>query len=181
MTDLAPLLPTEGAALVVLARRTLRSHLLGVPPIDAGADAFLDRRAGAFVTLYKGVDLRGCIGRIDASRELRAVVPAMAIAAATQDPRFPPVRPDELAAIRVEVSVLGPVRPCAAADVVVGRDGLVVSRSGYRGLLLPEVAAARGWDVATFVAATCQKAGLSPDAVQRGARLERFETWHFGE
>lgn len=105
----------------------------------------------------------------------------MAVAAATQDPRFPVVRPDEVNDLRIEISVLGPLAPCAPADVVLGRDGLVVEGFGRRGLLLPEVAAAQGWSRTAFVRGTCRKAGLPPDAVENGARLLAFRTEHFEE
>lgn len=133
------------------------------------------------MTLRKGGALRGCIGRTDASDRLVDVVSQMATAAAARDPRFSAVRPDEVNTLSIEISVLGPLAPCAPDDVVVGRDGLVVESSGRRGLLLPEVALNQGWDRAAFIRATCRKAGLPEDAVERGARLLAFRTEHFEE
>ena len=103
-------------------------------------------------------------------------------AAALEDPRFPPVRPDELARIDVEVSVLTP--PARIADpgrIEVGRHGLVVTRGAHRGLLLPQVALEWGWTREEFLAHTCRKAGLPLDAWREGAQVFAFEAEIFGE
>jgi AmmeMemoRadiSam system protein A len=100
-----------------------------------------DRRAAAFVTLSEGNDLRGCMGMLDASRPVGESVVEAAACATRTDPRFPPVTPAELAALEVEVSVLGPLaRIDDPLSFRVGIDGIVVERNGRRGLLLPEVA-----------------------------------------
>ncbi len=139
-------------------------------------------RAGAFVTLRVGGDLRGCIGHIEATDPLGEVLRRCAVAACSSDPRFPPVTPSELDAIDLEISLLGPLQPIAGLqDIVIGRDGLVVERGWQRGLLLPQVATEWGWDAETFLAHTCQKAGLPRDAWQNGARVWRFEAEVFGE
>jgi uncharacterized protein (TIGR00296 family) len=89
---------------------------------------------------------------------------------------------DELPAVTIEISVLGPLVPIAGpADVVIGRDGLVVEGDGLRGLLLPQVAVRYGWDADTFVRETCRKAGLAANACREGARLFRFEAEVFSE
>ena len=144
--------------------------------------AILARPAGAFVTLHKDGGLRGCIGHIEPTEPLGAVVPRCAIAACSSDPRFPPVAPDELPSIDIEISLLGPLEPIAGpGDIVVGRHGLVVERGWQRGLLLPQVATEWNWDAEAFLSHTCQKAGLSRDTWQKGAKLWKFEAEVFGE
>ena len=144
--------------------------------------AILARPGGAFVTVHKRGDLRGCIGHIEPTEPLGKVVPRCAVAACSRDPRFPPVTGAELDAIDIEISLLGPLALIAGPpDIVVGRDGLVVECGWQRGLLLPQVAAEWGWDAVTFLAHTCQKAGLPPDAWRKDATLWRFEAEVFGE
>ena len=106
----------------------------------------------------------------------------MTVAAATRDPRFPPVSDRELADIDIEISVLTPVEPVAdPMEIMVGRDGLIIEQHGHRGLLLPQVATEYGWDRNTFLAHACVKAGLPRDAWQRGARIFKFQAEVFGE
>jgi uncharacterized protein len=137
---------------------------------------------GAFVTLHKHGDLRGCIGHIEPTEALGRVVPRCAVAASSSDPRFPAVTASELDVIEIEISVLGPLEPIAGPqDIQVGRDGLVVERGWQRGLLLPQVATEWGWVAQEFLEHTCQKAGLPRDAWKQGAKLWRFEAEVFGE
>ena len=135
------------------------------------------QRTAKAVTYLKGAsDIKQL-----AEDRLADVVTAMARAAALRDPRFTPVRPQEVNGLRIEISVLGPLLPCAPDEVVVGRDGLVVDGLGRRGLLLPEVASDQGWDREAFIRETCRKAGLPSAALDRGARLFSFRTEHFAE
>jgi len=144
--------------------------------------AILAKPAGAFVTLHKGGDLRGCIGHIEPNEPIGTVVPRCAVAASSSDPRFPPVAADELSSIDIEISLLGPLEPIAGSDeIVVGRHGLVVERGWQRGLLLPQVATEWNWDAEAFLSHTCQKAGLSSDAWRHGAKVWRFDAEVFGE
>jgi AmmeMemoRadiSam system protein A len=173
----------ERSLLLVVARAAVSASALGIkppPPPRAPSPALL-RRTGAFVTLRKAGALRGCIGRTDATEQMIDVVSAMALAAATQDPRFSRVRPEEVNDLSIEISVLGPLASCDPKDVVLGRDGLVVEGFGRRGLLLPEVATAQGWSRTAFIRGTCRKAGLPADAVDNGASLLSFCTEHFEE
>jgi uncharacterized protein (TIGR00296 family) len=104
------------------------------------------------------------------------------VAAASRDPRFPPLTEPELSEIEVELSLLGPLEPIAgASDFDIGTHGLVVEHGWHRGLLLPQVATEWKWDRETFLAHTCQKAGLPTDAWKRGASLWRFSAEVFGE
>jgi AmmeMemoRadiSam system protein A len=170
--------------LLRLAREAIAAH---VNPQSKSAicnqqSAILARPGGAFVTLHKRGDLRGCIGHIEPTEALGTVVPRCAIAAATADPRFPPLTSSELEAIDIEISLLGPLQPIAGPhDIVIGRDGLVVERGWQRGLLLPQVATEWNWDADAFLAHTCQKAGLPRDAWEKGAQVWRFEAEVFGE
>ena len=142
----------------------------------------LARPAGAFVTLHKRGDLRGCIGHIEPTEPLGTVVPRCAVASCSSDPRFPPITPAELGEIRIEISLLGPLESIAGPqDVAIGRHGLVVERGWRRGLLLPQVAIEWRWDADAFLAHTCQKAGLPRDAWRHGVTIWRFEAEVFGE
>ncbi len=150
-------------------------------PEVSGLSGRLAAPGAAFVTLKKKGRLRGCIGYTEAVAPLFKVVQECAVAAATEDPRFPPVTPAELPSIDLEISVLTPLVPIRADEVEVGRHGLMVSHLGRRGLLLPQVPVELGWDRETFLDQTCVKAGLPPDAWRRGATLEAFTAEVFGE
>jgi len=168
--------------LLRIAREAITAFVSGTPAHLPGAADILGRPGGAFVTLHKGGELRGCIGHIEPTEPLGAVVPRCAVAACSTDPRFPPLRPEELDAIDIEISLLGPLESIAGPqDIVVGRDGLVVERGWQRGLLLPQVAGEWHWNASAFLAQTCKKAGLPSDAWEKGAKLWRFEAEVFGE
>ncbi len=143
----------------------------------------LVRPAAAFVTLTVGGELRGCMGRLDAGRPLWENVRDAAIAAAIGDPRFPPLAPEEVPRVRIEVSILSLLTEIAdAADFDAERHGIVVEAAGRRALLLPKVAREQGWDEAATLAAVCRKAGLPPEAWRwPEARLWVFEAEDFGE
>ena len=129
----------------------------------------------SFVTWKLGGRLRGCIGTVAPVRPLWADVEANAVHALLEDPRFPPVTPAELPLLGLEVSVLSPFVPVSdpLRDVRVGVHGLLVERGRDRGLLLPQVPVEWGWDVPTFLAHTCRKAGL-PETAWRDARTRVF-------
>lgn len=150
---------------------------------EAGLAPVLAAPGAAFVTLHRDGRLRGCIGTVEPrDLSLAETVVLMARAAATEDPRFAPVRPDEVATIDIEISVMGPLVPVASpAEIEIGRDGLVIEEGFHRGLLLPQVPVEWGWDRDTFLRQTCAKAGLPPDAWPGRARLFRFSAEVFGE
>ncbi len=177
----------DGRSAVHLAREAIARQFGSDPPRDPSAP-FRDRSLprsfdeprGVFVTLasHPRHNLRGCIGFPLAIYPLRAAIPRVAVAAAFEDPRFPPVGTDELPRIVVEVSVLTtperiavarPVDRVAAVDV--GRHGLIVRDRERSGLLLPQVAVDWGWDAERFLAEACRKAGLAPDAWERTATV----------
>lgn len=149
--------------------------------VPAPGDPALLRPGGAFVTLRRGGELRGCIGTFRDSEPLYRAVAEMGQAAAAEDPRFPRVTPEEVAGLDVEISVLSPLRPVAdPAEVEVGRHGVCVVRGPYRGVLLPQVAVEQGWDREAFLDHTCRKAGLPAEAWRRGAEILVFEAEVFG-
>ncbi|HDM77104.1 MAG TPA: AmmeMemoRadiSam system protein A [Deltaproteobacteria bacterium] len=120
---------------------------------------------GAFVTLHKNGQLRGCIGHIRATSPLYKTVAEMAYAAAFEDPRFPPLRADELPYIDIEISVLTPFRKINDInEIKIGKHGLMIRKNGYSGLLLPQVPVEWKWDLNEFLEHTCLKAGLPKDA-----------------
>lgn len=131
------------------------------PPLENPSPA-LTARGAAFVTIRSGGELRGCIGHVEAVKPLWESVREMAEAAASRDPRFPAVRPDE--PLEIEVSVLSPMVPIRPDEIRVGTHGLYVRRGTSSGLLLPQVAVEWGWDAPRFLEQTCRKAGLPLDA-----------------
>jgi uncharacterized protein len=156
----------EKSYLKDLVLATIRRHFdAGLPLPPPPPTDKLRQHLGAFVTLNMHGRLRGCIGHIVGDKPLFETIGEMALAAAFQDPRFPPLSREELGGLEIEISILGPVTPCPdPALIEVGRHGLIV-RQGYRsGLLLPQVAVDWKWDRETFLAHTCQKAGLPMDS-----------------
>ncbi|MDD5318103.1 MAG: TIGR00296 family protein [Candidatus ainarchaeum sp.] len=182
----------EGAAAVRLARDAIEGYLAGRgKPRPGGLPEPFGEKLGVFVTLrrYPGKELRGCIGFPQPTSPLGNGLVDAAILAATEDPRFPPVRPEEMGGLLVEVSVL--TKPeevkCGKAgervkEVRVGRDGLIVEYGGSSGLLLPQVPVELGWSEEEFLCETCMKAGLPPDWwLEPKTRLCRFQAQVFSE
>jgi AmmeMemoRadiSam system protein A len=169
--------------LLQIARAAIVAHVSGARTIDElPVSDTLDRPCGAFVSIHKNGELRGCIGHLEANQSLPSVVRDCAVAACSADPRFPPVSAVELPGLEIEVSLLGPFEPVASPeDIEVGRHGLVVEQNWQRGLLLPQVATEWQWDAETFFGQTCHKAGLPGDAWKGGAKVWRFEAEVFGE
>ncbi len=173
----------ERAALVGIARAAIRARLGLGPPPSLPSEGALARPRGAFVTLHRGGELRGCIGRFEPQASLARTVAEMAEAAAFDDPRFPPLDASEVDDLDVHVSALGPRVPLPdPATLRVGVHGLVVRRGWHRGVLLPVVAVEHGWDGPTFLKHACLKAGLPPDAWRDPeTTLETFEAEEFGD
>ena len=161
--------------LLELARTALEEAVRTGKVSEAAESAeALQTRCGAFVTLTRQGRLRGCIGHIEAARPLYATVRECARAAALDDPRFDPVTPAELSSLHIEISILAPLVDIAPDQVEVGRHGLLISRGGRRGLLLPQVVDEWNWNREQFLRETCLKAGLPADAWQHGARIQAF-------
>jgi len=135
---------------------------------------------GAFVTLKKRERLRGCIGFTEPIFPLYETIIRASIYAATRDPRFPPVSSEELKDLRIEISVLTPMQKINdPRRIQVGKHGLVISKSGKKGLLLPQVPVENNWSRDEFLRHTCLKAGLPEDAWKNGAELYVFEALVF--
>jgi len=142
------------------------------------------KKCGGFVTLHIKGNLRGCIGYIKGIKTIPETIIEMAKAAAFQDPRFPPLTQKEFDLIDIEISVLSPIEQVMKiSEIVVGRDGLIISNGFSSGLLLPQVATEYGWDVTEFLQHTCYKAGLSADAWRdtKNTKIEKFSAQVFGE
>lgn len=146
-------------------------------------DPILAEKRGVFVTLKKEGDLRGCIGTVAPDRPLGEAVRTMAIQAAFFDPRFPPLEQEELSEITIEISLLTVPTPVPSwHDIVIGRDGMILSLRGRQALFLPQVAPEQGWDLETTLSYLAQKAGLPRDAWRDPAcRFQTFQAEVFGE
>ena len=173
-------------ALVEIARAAVTEAASGGgnERLVAAEAADFPEASGAFVTLKRNGRLRGCIGTLECRRSLAEEVARVARSAAREDPRFEPLRASELQGLDVEVSVLGPLEAIDPLDpnaFEIGRHGLVVEQGTRRGLLLPQVATEWNWDRETFLAQTCLKAGLPPDAWRKGTNVYRFAAEAFGD
>jgi len=168
--------------LLQLARDAIVAHVRSGDLVTVIAETIAARTGAAFVSLHKHGELRGCIGHLEIDQPLGRVVPRCAVAAASTDPRFPPVTLVEVGDLEIEISLLGlPETITGPADIIVGRHGLIVERDWRHGLLLPQVATEWDWDGETFLAQTCHKAGLPQDAWKHWAKLWRFEAEVFSE
>ena len=168
--------------LLELARTSVHAQVRGGAPIRPEPMP-LPEASGVFVTLKQHGDLRGCLGTLQNRAGLAGEVIRCAADSASEDPRFPPVTPEELPGLSLEISVLGPLEEIDPRRdaFAIGEHGLVVEQGPRRGLLLPQVATERGWDGEQFLSQTCVKAGLPPDAWRRGARVFRFAAEVFGD
>ena len=178
--------PADRRRLIAHARAAVATRIGGARAAagdgDPGAPGLASPGA-AFVTLHVDGALRGCIGTSERRRSLWRVVGEMASAAATRDPRFPPIDVIDLPAMTVEISVLSPeLRIHQPEEIEIGRHGLDIRRGGARGLLLPQVAVEHGFDREKFLAATCRKAGLPADAWHdETTEIRVFEAEVFGD
>ena len=173
--------------LLALARRAIEAELGGATGGEEDLGELrveMERPRGAFVTLIRRRDgeLRGCVGVPEPLFRIDQAVARAAVAAAVHDRRFDPVAASELSDLRLHVSVLGELHPIAPEAIEVGVHGLVIRCRGRSGLLLPQVAAERGWDRETFLDETCRKAGLPPGTWrQPGCEVLAFTAIVFGE
>lgn len=163
----------EGKTLVRITRDRIRSHLQGKAYVPEEAGPFLRDKSGVFVTLntYPDKNLRGCIGFPEPVYPLIDALLDAAIASATNDPRFYPVKLKEIDNIVIEVTVLSSPELITGVSgrgyldaVEIGRDGLIVEKGFYKGLLLPQVPIEWNWKKEEFLSHTCIKAGLPPDS-----------------
>ncbi len=176
--DTEPVLLSARAleALLALARATVVAAVRGerLPAPPEGPE--LREPRAVFVSLHREGALRGCLGHLEADLPVAEAVRRMAVAATRDDPRFPPLAPDELDGLEVEVSVLSPARPVRPEEVEPGRDGLIVERGPRFGVLLPQVATEQRWDRVTFLRGVCRKAGLPAESWREpGTVLRAFQ------
>ena len=177
---------TAEDAFVRLARETVEAFVrTGEPPAlpEDLPDEMKSRRAGVFVSLKIGGKLRGCIGNFQSELPLFREVARMALASATRDPRFYPMKEADLDAFAIEISVLSPLSKIdSVEEIEVGRHGIYIEKGFYRGVLLPQVATEHGWDRPTFLRQTCVKAGLPTNAWEaEDAEIYVFSAQVFGE
>ena len=152
-------------ALVGISRRAISSAILdrSIPDFPP-PPATLTECRGAFVSLYCGGMLRGCVGQVENPGPLADVVARSAISAALHDSRFSPIAAEEVASLQIEISVLTPPERILPDAIVIGLHGLLIARGSFRGLLLPQVATERNWLGRRLLEETCVKAGLPRDA-----------------
>ncbi len=170
--------------LLRIAREAITAAVRGEKQPDWTIDdPVLQEKCGAFVTIKKHGQLRGCIGYIEPIKPLWQTVADVAVSAALNDYRFTPVSPGELPDLELEISALTPLRKMNSPDeIVIGKHGLLIEKGGYRGLLLPQVATEWGWDKWEFLDQTCRKAGLPAGAWKdRDAEVYLFSAQVFGE
>jgi AmmeMemoRadiSam system protein B/AmmeMemoRadiSam system protein A len=184
-TDQFAVSETDRRALLNIARQSVESMVRDrktyEPPPPASDD--LKEQRGVFVTLTKNGELRGCIGYMSARYPLYLATRDVAGFAAVEDPRFPPVRPDELPYLNYEISVLSPaVRVSDPTSIKVGTHGLVIRRGTQDGVLLPQVPVEQHWDRKTFLEEASLKAGLPRDAWQKpGTEIFSFTAFVFSD
>jgi AmmeMemoRadiSam system protein A len=173
----------EKKELLQLARKTIENYLTkGKKEYPQTDNPKFSEKRGVFVTLHKKGDLRGCIGNPLPTKPLLEAVVDNAISSSSEDYRFPPVTVEELDDIDIEISVLTvPQKVKSYKDVVVGRDGIIISKSFMRGLFLPQVPVEQEWDLEQYISWGCQKAGLPADEWKRGVEIETFQGIVFGE
>jgi hypothetical protein len=190
MINLSDISDLDGKELVIMARTVVTELLKNNLKIsDSKFDSKFDFKSGVFVTLNKKNSLRGCIGYPTPIKKLSNGLIDAAIAAATEDPRFPPVNPNELDDVTFEVTVLTPPieikvnNPQEYLSIIkIGRDGIIVENSFTSGLLLPQVAKEYDWNVEEFLCHTCEKAGLDKNAWKvNSTKISKFEGIIFKE
>lgn len=156
----------EKKTLHQIARTAIKNKIKGksIPELKIDSPILKENR-GAFVSLHKKGQLRGCIGYIEGRGPLHKTIEEMAEAAAFRDPRFAPVSEREMSELDIEISVLTPLKKITDVnEIEVGKHGIYIKKEWYSGLLLPQVAIEYGWDRKTFLEHTCRKAGLPSSA-----------------
>ncbi|TRZ84822.1 AmmeMemoRadiSam system protein B [bacterium] len=175
--------PVDKKALLAHARETISGYLTTqTVPLPRGFSTAALEPRGVFVTIKKRGNLRGCIGRMTPDRPLAALVSAMALQAAFEDPRFGPVTLKELPDLEIEISVLTPMKPVSdPGAIVVGRDGVLLKKGKRSAVFLPQVAPEQGWGRDEMLDHLSMKAGLPAGAWKEGAQFSTFQALVFGE
>jgi len=162
-------LPEEDRqALLQFARESVRNAVVRSTTTGHIHEGIFTRTCGVFVTVYVRGKLRGCIGVVEAQEELSESIAHCASGAALHDPRFSPVRAEELDDLQIEISLLSQPVPIRPEEIELGRHGLLILKDRQRGLLLPQVALEHHLDRESFLAETCRKASLPRDAWKSG-------------
>ena len=183
--------PDERSVLLAQARESITAEIERRKPQYLHSlkhtDSALNKPCGAFVSLHitsgAGRSLRGCIGRMTANLPLIETVRLMAREAAFEDPRFPPLKQEELSRCHIEISALSPMSPCSdPRQVKVGVHGLYIKKDGRSGVLLPQVPVEQGWSLDEYLEYICVKAGLPPGSWEApDAEIFTFTAIVFGE
>jgi uncharacterized protein len=191
MIDYKQISNQDGEILVKTARKIVEEYLISKNKIklDEKFENYFSFNSGVFVTLNDQSGLRGCIGFPLPDKKLYIALKDAAIAAATEDPRFPKVEPEELGKITFEVTVLTPPEEIQVDDpkdfpskIRVGQDGLIVKFGLNSGLLLPQVPVEYGWNSEEFLCHTCEKAQLPNDIWKNSqTKIMKFEGIVFKE
>jgi AmmeMemoRadiSam system protein A len=177
----------DGATLLATAREAIASRLEARSPRWPVASSALSAELGAFVTLRSGKGplspLRGCIGRMDSKESLLRTVRQMAVSAAFEDPRFPPLERSEFTKVSLEITVLTPMRQVGSvSQIEVGRHGVYMAKGWHSAVFLPQVAIEQGWDRDELLVNLCYKAGLPANAWKDSdAKFQVFEGRIFDE
>lgn len=173
---------TEKQELLAYSRRVLENKIKENKEIDEDAtDSNYMQSAGVFVTLKKGDELRGCIGYIEPVESIWDAIRINTVAAATGDPRFPSVEPEELEEIKIEISILTRPKACEFDEINIGKDGVVLEQGRRKATYLPQV-----WEdlpeKERFFGTLCEKAGLAADCwKQPQTKFYRYDAIVFGE
>ncbi|OGX11063.1 MAG: hypothetical protein A2351_08325 [Omnitrophica bacterium RIFOXYB12_FULL_50_7] len=173
----------EQKTILVYARELLKARLTDGPEPELKLSReVMEQKCGIFVTLKHQGRLRGCIGHILGDESLRKSIHTMTLAAAFEDPRFPPLALNELKDLKIHISLLTkPVSVKSYKDIRTGTDGIIVSRGWKKGVYLPEVATETRWDAKTFFqSCALEKAGLMEQELP-DATIEVFQTEGFGD
>jgi AmmeMemoRadiSam system protein B/AmmeMemoRadiSam system protein A len=178
-----PLTAADKKALLKLARLSLQRFLsTETVPLARGLAPRLQVPQGVFVTLKKHGELRGCIGLLNAEFPVALTTSWMAVQAGTADSRFSPITLKELGSLEIEISVMTPLKSVArASDIVVGRDGVVIQKSGRSAVFLPQVATEQHWGLSEMLDNLCLKAGLPQNAWRSGTQFRVFQADVFSE
>jgi AmmeMemoRadiSam system protein A len=175
----------EKAILLEIARKAIDAYIRTgeLPSVEPREEKALNVRSGCFVSIKQAGNLRGCIGNFQSEHPLFREVAEIAVASATKDPRFYPMKKEDLNDFSLEISVLSPLSKIENfEEIEVGKHGIYLEKGYYRGVLLPQVAVEHDWDRETFLSQTCLKAGLPSDSWKaEDAEIYIFRAQIFGE
>ncbi len=178
-----PLADKDKGTLLGLARMAIATYIMDKKIPDPKIDEEgLNTKCGAFVSLHKDGNLRGCIGVFTSDNPLFKTIPLMAVSAAFEDARFSPVTEEEVKDLDIEISVLTPLKKIENVDEIeIGTHGIYIVKGRHRGVLLPQVAVEQGFDRNLFLDHTCLKAGLKAGAWRDGTEIYTFEAEIFDD